>query len=114
MEYFVDARGKSIGRLASDVATKLMGKEEARFVRNVAPGNKVLVTNAAKLKISPQKLREKVYIRYSGYPGGQKAETLEEVITKKGYGEVVRRAVKGMLPDNKLKKDMLKGLEVTE
>ncbi len=114
MNYTVDATGKTIGRLATDVAAKLMGKGQATFVRNRVSGNTVAVTNASKLKIAAPKLLEKKYVRYSGYPGGQKVETLAAVITKKGYSEVIRKAVKGMLPDNKLKNEMMKQLIVTE
>ncbi|HSE56921.1 MAG TPA: 50S ribosomal protein L13 [Candidatus Paceibacterota bacterium] len=114
MQYTVDATGKTLGRLASDVASKLMGKGSPTFMRNKLSGNAVTVTNAAKLKVAEQKLREKTYIQYSGYPGGQKIESMQAVITKKGYGEAIRKAVKGMLPDNKLKNGMMKQLTVTE
>ncbi len=114
MQYTVDATGKKLGRIASDIAIKLMGKNQATFTRHNLSGNSVTVTNAAKLSVAAPKFREKTYIRYSGYPGGQKIETLEAVIAKKGYAEAVRIAVKGMLPDNKLKKGMMKQLTVTE
>lgn len=74
----------------------------------------VTVTNAAKLKIDPRKLEQKTYSRYSGYPGGLTVSKMAHVISKKGYREVVTTAIKGMLPDNKLKKEFLKHLTVTE
>ncbi len=114
MNHTIDATGKSLGRLATEVATLLMGKNTPEFVRNSAPHVLVTVTNASKLKVAPQKLLEKTYKRYSGYPGGLKEETMAKVVEKKGYREVVATAVKGMLPDNKLKKDMMKHLTVTE
>lgn len=114
MEYTIDATNKSLGRLATEAATILMGKNKASFARNVIAGNKVVVTNASKLKISPKKLDEKIYTSYSGYPGGLKTARMGKVIDQKGYKEVVAKAVKGMLPDNKLKKDMLKLLTVTD
>ena len=114
MEYVIDATNKSLGRLATEVATKLMGKNSASFVRNKVSGNTVVVTNASKMKVSPKKLDEKTYVRYSGYPGGLKEFNMAHAISKKGYGEIVKVAVKGMLPDNKLKKDFLKNLTVTE
>lgn len=114
MNYTIDATNKSLGRLASEAATLLMGKNSAKFARNVVSGNMVVITNASKLKIDPKKLDQKIYRTYSGYPGGLKETKMSAVITKKGYTEVVKIAVKGMLPDNKLKKEFLKNLTVTE
>jgi large subunit ribosomal protein L13 len=114
MEYTIDATNKSLGRLSTEVATILMGKNSASFVRNKVSTNKVLVTNASKLKISQQKLDSKTYSAYSGYPGGLKQSKMSHVVSNKGYKEAVALAVKGMLPDNKLKKEMLKHLTVTE
>lgn len=114
MNYTIDATNKSLGRLASEAAAKLMGKDSASFVRNQVSGNMVTITNASKLKIDPRKLDMKGYVSYSGYPGGMKRETMAKVATTKGYSAIVERAVKGMLPDNKLKKDFLKHLTVTE
>jgi large subunit ribosomal protein L13 len=114
MEYTIDATNKSLGRLASEAATILMGKNSASFARNVISTNRVTITNASKLKVSPKKLDEKTYSSYSGYPGGLKESKMAHVVTMKGYKDVVERAIKGMLPDNKLKKEMLKHLVVTE
>jgi large subunit ribosomal protein L13 len=114
MNYTVDATGKTLGRLASEVAVLLMGKNSTTFVRNSVSGNVVIVENASKIKVDPRKLEEKTYARYSGYPGGLKTPTMAQVIGKKGYREVVTIAVKGMLPDNKLKSIMMKNLTVNE
>ena len=114
MNYTIDATNKSLGRLASEVASKLMGKDSASFVRNQVSGNTVTVTNASKLKVDPRKLDTKEYSSYSGYPGGLRKETMQKVATTQGYRNIVERAVKGMLPDNKLKKEFLKNLTVTE
>ena len=114
MNYTVDATGKTLGRLASEVAKLLMGKNSTSFVRNTVSGNVVVVENASKIKVDPRKLEEKTYSRYSGYPGGLKTPSMAQVIEKKGYREVVTIAVKGMLPDNKLKSIMMKNLTVKE
>jgi large subunit ribosomal protein L13 len=114
MNYTVDATGKTLGRLATEIAVLLMGKNSTGYVRNNVSGNKVLVENAGKIKVDPRKLEEKTYARYSGYPGGLKTPSMAQVVAKKGYREVVQLAVKGMLPDNKLKSIMMKNLTVTE
>ncbi len=114
MTHTVDATNKSIGRVASEAAVLLMGKHATSFVRHTAPAITVTITNAAKMNIAPNKMLEKIYTRYSGYPGGLKQETLAHVVAKKGYKEAIAMAVKGMLPDNKLKKDLMKHLIVTE
>jgi large subunit ribosomal protein L13 len=114
MNHTIDATEKSLGRLASEVAALLIGKNKTDFARNVLSGNTVTVVNAAKLKVTPKKLQEKFYKRYSGYPGGLKELSMAQVVEKKGYGEAITIAVKGMLPDNKLRKGMLKALTISE
>ncbi|MEI6022640.1 MAG: 50S ribosomal protein L13 [bacterium] len=114
MEYTIDATNKSMGRVATEVATLLMGKNDTSFARNTVSTNTVIVTNASKLKIAQQKLDEKTYLSFSGYPGGLKESTMKHVIGKKGYAEVLRTAVKGMLPKNKLQVEFLKHLTISE
>lgn len=114
MEYTVDATNKSLGRVATEVATLLMGKNNVGFVRNEVTDTKVTVENASKLKIDPRKLLTKKYNSFSGYPGGLKQTSMKHMIEKKGYSEVVHIAVKGMLPDNKLKTEFLKHLTINE
>jgi large subunit ribosomal protein L13 len=114
MNYTIDATEKTLGRLASEVAALLIGKDQTNFARNVLSGNTVTVINAGKLRVSPKKMQEKFYNRYSGYPGGLKELSMTHIVEKKGYSEVISIAVKGMLPDNKLKKGMMKALTVTE
>jgi large subunit ribosomal protein L13 len=114
MNYTVDATNNSLGRLATEVAVLLMGKNDADFARNKLSKNTVTVSNASKLKIGQTKLETKTYKSFSGYPGGLKEISMEHRIEKKGYKSVVETAVKGMLPDNRLKKEMLKHLTVTE
>lgn len=112
--YEFDATGRSLGRLASEVAQKLMGKDRVDFARRKAPDVTVQVENASQLSISEQKLREKTYTNYSGYPGGQNQQSAREVVDQHGYGELIRRAVYGMLPDNKLRDTMMKNLDVSD
>ena len=114
MEHTIDAEGKSMGRVATEAASVLMGKNTVAFARNIAPDVSVRIVNASKAAISDKKKDEKVYTRYSGYPGGLKAETLAHLIDQKGYSEAFRRAVKGMLPKNKLQPVMLKHLFIEE
>lgn len=114
MNYTIDATNKSLGRLATEVATLLMGKNSPEFARNIVPNHMVTVINASKIKVDPRKMLEKTYNSFSGYPGGLKQSTMAHVTTTKGYAEVVSLAIKGMLPQNKLKSDMMKHLTITE
>jgi large subunit ribosomal protein L13 len=114
MEYTIDAENQKLGRVATKIATLLMGKDQRDFTRNVAPTNKVKVVNASKISITEKKKREEKNVRYSGYPGGLKTPTLEETAAKKGMKEVLRLAVSGMLPKNKLRDRMLVNLKITD
>ncbi len=112
--YTIDASGRTVGRVASEAASIIMGKNRADFVRNSAPKVSVSIVNAGKAKIMARKMLEKEYIRHSGYPGGQKSTSLSKLIEKFGYPEVFRRAVYGMLPKNKMRNGMIKNLVVTD
>ncbi len=114
MIHTIDATGKSLGRVASAAAAILIGKDTRSFSRNKKVDISVHIANASKAHITAKKIREKTYTRYSGYPGGLKYESLEKVIINKGTKEVFRRAVEGMLPKNKLKKQMMKNLKISE
>lgn len=114
MNYTIDATGKSLGRLASEVAAILNAKNDVNFAKNRVADVKVVVTNAAKVKVTGSKMKESVHKSYSGYPGGLKEMPLAYVVDKKGFGELIKHAVKGMLPKNKLQDIRLKNLEVTE
>ncbi|PIP87265.1 50S ribosomal protein L13 [Candidatus Campbellbacteria bacterium CG22_combo_CG10-13_8_21_14_all_36_13] len=109
-EYTIDAKGRKLGRLATEIAVLLIGKNEPNFKTNVLPDVNVFVTNVDLMDIDDKKASTKKYYRYSGYPGGQKAETLAQVRDKKGTGEVLKTAVYGMLPINKLRKERMKKL----
>lgn len=110
----IDAAGQMPGRLASQVAKTLMGKNSPDFERHLEAGVAVKVVNAGKLKISEAKAGGKLYVTYSGYPGGQKLQTPAEVISKFGKSEVLKRAIYGMLPGNKLRPRLIKRLTITE
>lgn len=114
MEYTIDAQNKKLGRLASQVAVILMGKNRSDFVRNAIPDVKVSVVNAGKIAMTNKKMEEKVYKNYSGYPGGLRERTMKKVVTDKGMKEVLRIATKGMLPKNKLRDRMMKNLTISE
>jgi large subunit ribosomal protein L13 len=113
-EYTIDVSGKKLGRVASEIASILIGKKSADFQKNLVASVKVNVVNASKMDISEKKSRTKVYTNYSGFPGGLKKRTLEEVVTKKGYSEVLEKAVSGMIHHNKLKDKILKNLIIKE
>ncbi len=113
MEHKIDAKGKKIGRLATEVAVLLMGKDSTEYARHTVADVAVVVENVSEMDIPAKKLKEKKYLTYSGYPGGQKSATLEQVIEKKGHEEVLRRAVFGMLPSNKLRPLLMKRLSIS-
>lgn len=113
-EHTIDAEGKKIGRVSTEAANILMGKNDPSFEKHVAVPVKVHIVNASKADISEKKANNKKYTRFSGYPGGLKEESLRKLIEKKGYGEAFKKAVYGMLPGNKLRAVRMKNLIVTE
>ncbi len=114
MKYTLDAQNKPIGRVATEAAVFLQGKNTADFAKNKIPAITVEIKNASKTSVRETKKLQKTYSRYSGYPGGLKQPTMAQVIEKKGYGELFREAVSGMLPKNKLRSKMMNNLIVTE
>ena len=106
----IDAAGRPLGRVASEAASHILGKTSPDFAKNKVADVIVEVSNVEKLKISEAKRMQKIYQRYSGYPSGQKEMTLSELIEKKGYAEVLRRAVDGMIPRNRLRNPRMKNL----
>jgi large subunit ribosomal protein L13 len=112
-EYTIDASGKRLGKVATEAASYLIGKNSATVTRNNVTPVTVTIINASKLDVPVKKVSE-IYQSYSGYPGGRKTETLEHLGKRRGYGEVLKRTIKGMLPKNKLQPLMLKNLKVTE
>ena len=113
-EYTIDAINRTVGRVASEAAMVLMGKNKASYERNIAPDVKVLIINASKAKIPAKKFKTKEFYRHSQYRGGLKIETIESIVNKFGYGKVFEKAVYGMLPKNKLRAVMIKNLSVSE
>jgi len=109
--HVVDASGKILGRLASQVAKLLMGKHKPMYSSHLDAGDYVVVINAAKVKVTGRKLKEKVYYWHSDYPDGLKSTTLEEMLNNHPT-RVIEHAVKGMLPHNRLGRAMLKKLKV--
>jgi large subunit ribosomal protein L13 len=109
--YVVDAEGKILGRLASAVASLLRGKGKVNYAPNLDMGDFVIVVNAAKIELSGNKLNKKTYFRHSGYPGGARYTPMRKLMEEKPE-QVVRRAVRGMLPKSKLGRKMLKKLRV--
>ena len=109
--YVVDAEGKTLGRLASEVAKVLRGKNKPTFTPHIDTGDYVIVVNAEKIKVTGKKLEQKVYYHHSEYVGGMKEVTLKEKLAKKPES-VIELAVKGMLPKGPLGRQMLKKLHV--
>ena len=107
----VDANGQTLGRLATQIADALRGKRKPEYTPHVDTGDFVIVVNAEKISVSGNKRAEKRYYRHSGYPGGIKSRTLEEMLERRPE-EVIRLAVKGMLPRNRLARKQLTKLKV--
>lgn len=112
--FTIDAAGRTLGRVASEAAKMLMGKTSADYTPHIRSDVRVTVVNAGKIYSRERKRKSTVYTTYSGYPGGQKKETLAHMIDRKGYGEAVRRAVERMLPNNTMRVARMKNLIVTE
>ena len=111
-KYTIDAKGRVPGRIATEVAVLLMGKNRTDFAKNTIPAVEVEVVSTDAMKLDRKKLVDKKYHRHSLYPGGLKIESMEQVIEQKGAKEVLRRAVYGMLPKNKLRPRMMKNLKI--
>jgi large subunit ribosomal protein L13 len=109
--YVVDASGKTLGRLATEIARILRGKHKPQYTPHVDVGDFVIVINAEKIAVTGRKLDQKRYYRHSGYPGGLRSITLRRMLEKHPE-RVIRLAVKGMLPKNRLGRRMLKKLKV--
>src|ERR671937_1820229 len=109
--YVVDAQGKTLGRLATAIAETLRGKRKPQYTPHVDTGDFVVVVNAEKVAVTGKKLDDKIYYRHSGYPGGLKQRTLREELDRRPT-EVIRKAVRGMLPRNRLGRAQLRKLKV--
>jgi large subunit ribosomal protein L13 len=109
--YVVDADGQTLGRLATQIADALRGKRKPEYTPHCDTGDFVVVVNAAKIRVTGNKLNDKIYYRHSGYPGGLRSRTLAEMLERRPE-EVIRKAVKGMLPRNRLSRQQLTKLKV--
>jgi len=109
--YVVDAEGQNLGRLATRVADTLRGKRKPQYTPHVDTGDFVVVVNAEKVAVTGKKLEQKLYYRHSGYPGGLRVRTLAEQLERRPT-EVLRKAVKGMLPKNRLASQQISKLKI--
>jgi large subunit ribosomal protein L13 len=115
MEHKIDAKGKSMGRIATEIAELLLGKSTpATFKRNAVITDKVRVLNVNEIAVDAKRMVQKTYHSHSGYPGGDRHRTLREVIEKKGMKNALVRAVNGMLPKNTLREKRLKQLVIED
>ena len=109
--YVIDAEGRTLGKLATEAASILRGKKKPIFTPHVDTGDYVIVINAEKVEVTGKKRKEKIYKRYTGFPGGLREITFEKLQAKKPE-EIIRHAVKGMMPNGKLGRQMYKKLKV--
>ena len=109
--YVVDAEGRTLGRLATQIAETLRGKHKPEYTPHIDTGDFVIVINAEKIAVTGNKLRDKRYWRHSGYPGGIRSRTLAEMLERRPE-EVIRKAVRGMLPRNRLARKQLTKLKI--
>ena len=109
--HLIDAKGQILGRLAVEISSKLRGKSKTNFIPYLDMGDFVVVTNAKDIKVSGKKTQDKKYYSHSMYPGGLKTKTFAEILESKPE-EIIKHAVKGMLPNNKLRDRLLKKLYV--
>ncbi len=109
--YLIDAEAKTLGRLATQIADLLRGKGKPMYTHHIDTGDFVVVVNAEKVHVTGNKLEQKIYYRHSGYPGGLRQRTLAEQLERRPE-EVLRKAVKGMLPKNRLAAAQLKKLKI--
>ncbi|MEK7602270.1 MAG: 50S ribosomal protein L13 [Patescibacteria group bacterium] len=112
--FTIDASGRTLGRVASEAASILLGKRSASYVQNEVLPVEVKITNAAQLKMSEKRIAMKDYYHYTGYPGGLRTTSMKMTLEKKGIQEVLRKAVDGMIPRNKLRKERMKRLSIID
>lgn len=113
-KYTIDANGKVLGRVASSAAKMLMGKTEKDYVANKVASVHVTIINVSKTKTTEKKKLQTLHKHYTGYPGGLRTETNIQIITKKGWTELYKLAIFGMLPNNKLRPLLMKQLTIKE
>lgn len=113
-KYIIDAKGKRLGRIATEAASVLMGKHTPEFVKNRVIAPIVSIENIQGMALSEKKLKTKEYVHYTGYPGGLRKEKMESLMERKGKSELLRKAIEGMIPRNRLRKERMKRLEISE
>lgn len=109
--FLVDAKDRVLGRIATKIASLLKGKHKVTWSPHIDVGDGVIVVNCEKIKVTGKKLEQKIYKHYSGYPSGQREEKLESLLSRRPH-EVLKHAVKGMLPKTKLGRKMIKRLKL--
>lgn len=109
--HYVDASGKVLGRFATEVVKILMGKDKPEYATNQNIGDKVVIINAEKITVTGNKAHDKLYRHYTGFPGGLREETFEKLKIRKPE-DILKRAISGMLPKNKLRKDRMSNLYI--
>lgn len=114
MKHVIDAQGKKIGRVASQAASALLGKMSPAIQKNIVNGDKVEIVNASRADISAKKKSDFKYVTYTGHRGGLNTESLGELMDRRGMEEVFRRAIRTMLPNNKLRDQLMLNLVVKE
>lgn len=108
--YTINAADRTLGRVASEAAHALLGKRSVHYAKNVALPMRVVIENASRLHLPSRRTKGKVYTRYTGYPGGLREMSMDEMIAKKGIEEVIKKTVDGMIPRNKLRAPRMKNL----
>ncbi len=114
MKYTIDAKGKKLGRVATEAATILMGKNTPTFEKHLVADVTLHITNVSQIDFNPKKVGATDFLRHTGYPGGLRATSMDKFIKEKGYPELMRKTIYGMLPTNKLRSKIIKNLVVTE
>ena len=112
--YTIDAAGEHLGRVASEAASALLGKKSVNYIKNEVLPVEVEIVNATKLELPEKRIAGKEYTRYTGYPGGLRFTSMAQLIEKKGVSELLRKTVDGMIPRNKLRKERMKRLTITD
>ncbi len=110
----IDAENRILGRVASEAANILLGKGSVSFAKNAVKGEEVKIVNASKIRVSGTKNRNKAYRHYTGHPGGLREESYKDLVTRRGHAEVIRLAVQGMIPRNRLLNARMKLLTIEE
>lgn len=113
-EHIIDAKGKRLGRVATAAASFLIGKDSPSLTKNIPADVTVKIENASQMDISAKKREMEEYQTYSGHPGGQKREKLGTLAKRRGYAEILRRTISGMLPKNRLRDVRMKNLVISE